>query len=230
MRNRIRFYQAKLNVSSKEIRGKIVSLLFFKKYEQEEAQMITDYMRTDLPVVDLGSSIGAISSNAALLSSSRVLCVEANPNLIDVIESNLTENAIPKNRVEVSNYAICDRKNSGSALYFTQRGSNELGRLCEASTEGAIQVKSIALSDLLRENQIGEYVLISDIEGAEVAFLFDDAECLKDCEQLFIELHEVEWDGRLYTVDILVNRILSLGFERVLQDNTNFYFRRNARS
>lgn len=217
----------KFSITSKQIKGKIISLLFFNKYEKEEIQMIHKHMRKDLPVLDLGSSLGVVATNAASITNQSILCVEANPSLKQIIINNFANNNVDEERYTVINAAICDPEHTGKPIYFSSRGSNELGRICDADTKGAIRVETALLSNLVQQNVQDDYILISDIEGAEAAFLFADSDALNQCQQLFIELHPVSWKGVDFEVKDLRARIDFLGFEEIEQRGMNFYYTRN---
>ncbi len=219
--------QLKFGISSRQIRGKIVALLYFNKYEKEELEMIQTHMRTDLPIIDLGSSLGVVATTAASISNQKIVCVEANPNLIDIISNNLSKKGKQENDFSVVNAAICDSNFEDRSIYFSSRGSNELGRICDAETEGAIEVEAVLLSKIVEEKVTDEFVLISDVEGAESAFLFSDSSALKNCSQLFIELHPVNWNSVDLSVDDLRQQITSLGFVEQEQRGTNFYYTRH---
>lgn len=224
----IRFNQLKFSVSSKQIKGKIVSLIFFQKYEREEVVMIRKFMRNDLPIIELGTSLGVVATTAAKISSNSIQCVEANKNLIPVIHENFGKNNIPGSRVSIINAAVCAEEDCGGILYFALNGSNELGRLCAKGTPGSVEVQTTSLINLSENIDSDEFVLISDIEGAEAAFLYDDHNSLAHCRQLFIELHDVEWKGSTYTVSDHIRQIESLGFSLVEQQGSNFYFTQDA--
>lgn len=224
----VRLYRLQFTVSSELIKGKIVSLIFFQKYEKEEVEMIRKYLRSDLPIIDLGSSLGIVATTAAAQSNQSIVCVEANEALMPLIEENLLSNGVTEDRYILVNAAITDSSNNGKSLFFETRGSNELGRLCTADTPNAIRVETITLNTVVSTLRDTDYVLISDIEGAEAAYLFSDTECLKACRQLFIELHPVTWNGAQLSIDDLVSRIQLLGFELVEQRGANFYFTQDA--
>lgn len=224
----VRANDLKFSISSRHIRGKIISLIFFKKYEKEEVQMIRKYMRNDLPIIDLGSSLGIVATNAAKVSNQSIICVEANVHLTDVICENLANNGIDENRFLVINAAICDLEQANKPIYFSSRGSNELGKICEKESKNAVRVETLLLSDLVEQKD--NYILISDIEGAEAAFLFSDSDCLDSCQQLFIELHAIQWKGVQYEVQDLTERIESLGFTEVEKRGMNYYYTRYEKS
>jgi len=74
--------------------------------------------------------------------------------------------------------------------------------------QGSVPVPALTLSDILRDNRItGRFSLVSDIEGAEVCFVENDAVALRRCEQVLIELHETSWAGQTVSVDRLRLRL-----------------------
>ena len=99
-----------------------------------------------------------------------------------------------------------------------------MGKICPPDTYGAIRVNSLLLSELVIEKGLKDFILISDIEGAEAAFLYADSSALDNCSQLFIELHAVNWNGIDYTVKDLRKRIEFLGFQQMEQRGMNFYY------
>ncbi len=101
-RGKIWFQHLILDVSSKEIKGRIVAQIFFQHYEREEAELVRKYLEGDRDIVELGSSTGAVATLAGKHSKKKLICVEANSKLIDVIKTNLTMNGIDKERIFVN--------------------------------------------------------------------------------------------------------------------------------
>ena len=64
-------------------------------YERAEIDFAQRYLRPSVDCVELGTSIGVLAVHVArrLSISSRLICVEANPELADIAESNLRMNA-----------------------------------------------------------------------------------------------------------------------------------------
>jgi hypothetical protein len=82
----------------------------------------------------------------------------------------------------------------------------------------ATSVPATTLGSVLREQSIGPFVLISDIEGAEAGIIFDDRESLADCRQIIVELHRTTYKGTLYEPDDLAAAIEARGFQLIGKD------------
>ncbi|PCJ67851.1 MAG: hypothetical protein COA58_01560 [Bacteroidetes bacterium] len=54
--------------------------------------------------------------------------------------------------------------------------------------------------------------MVADIEGAEKFFLLGDTSGLDGCEGMIIELHELDFEEKKYSVEDLKDTIVNLGF------------------
>ncbi len=190
--------------------GNKVALLL-GMYESAEVRFITAYLRSDLPVVELGSSIGAVSSVIAghLDNGQRLICVEPNPNLLSVLSDNLSRNASHLD-VKTLNAAVAYDAATVS-LHLT--GDNLTSRRSSQASEQSVEVPAVTLKEVVAGLGGGPYQLVLDIEGGEVAMLLNDATALQACELLVAELHEVRHGGRTYTVADQVDLLQANGFE-----------------
>jgi FkbM family methyltransferase len=80
----------------------------------------------------------------------------------------------------------------------------------------SVRVPALTLREILRKTGVDEYELISDIEGAEAAFLLKDPDVLRGCRRAVIELHETTVDGRTVTVSELAEAATANGL-RILR-------------
>jgi FkbM family methyltransferase len=193
----------RIDTSSPSVLPSIKAALFWGIYESAEARFVTRYLRRDLDILELGSSLGVISAQIArrIGPSGKLICVEANPHLISVIEKNVRQNcALTRGRV-VHGALPYDGGAQQSHVAFAINADNTTSRLAggDAGME-VVQVPALTVEGLLKEHGIGEYALVSDVEGAEIGFIENDGE-LSLCRQLIIELHETNWRGRHYTVE-----------------------------
>jgi FkbM family methyltransferase len=174
-------------------------MLFFRMYESAEQRFVARHLRSDLDVVELGSSLGVVTSQIArrLRPGSRLLAVEANEALLPTIRSNVARNA-PRASVEVVHGAI---DYSGAAEVELLPGAYSFsGRVGgEASGARAQLVPTTTLTKLLRDRDFGDYVLVSDIEGAEAGIIAGEQDALARCRQLLCELHDTRLAGRSYS-------------------------------
>ena len=193
----------RVDTSSPSVLPSTKAALFWGIYESAEARFVQSYLRRDLDVVELGSSLGVISAQIArrLGPSGTLICVEANPHLIGVIEKNVRRNcALARNRI-VHGALSYDRGEKRSHVAFAIDADNTASSLAGGGVGGeVVQVPALTLGELLNEHGVGEYTLVSDVEGAEIGFIENDGE-LSRCRQLIIELHEADWGGRHFTVE-----------------------------
>lgn len=178
---------------------KSVAMLFWNMYESAEARLIKQHLPTDQPVIELGASLGFVSSliGSRLNKGVLGLSLEANPNLIPVINATLSLNHLANMRVR--NLAI--NYDGQPGVLFNVATDNLVSRLSEESNGTAVEATT--LSNLLDELKWQRYTLVSDIEGAEAGFLLADAGALQMCQTVIIELHATHFRGNDYTIDDL---------------------------
>jgi FkbM family methyltransferase len=173
--------QAGLGVANALLRG---------KYERDEATMIMKHLPADLPVIELGGSLGVISRLIRSRLGAEVphLVVEANPDLIETCRFNAAQGAAP-GRTIVVNAAIYHDGPLARFRVGRDIHSNALaGR--EPDAGRVIEAKAVTLADLHR--QLGapaEVVLVSDIEGAEYAVFERESAILAHLRLAIVEIH-----------------------------------------
>lgn len=181
--------------------------LFWGIYESAEIRFIQRYLRTDLDVVELGSSLGVVASHIAQrIIGRRLICVEANPSLKETIQANLHANARSVDCRVIE--AAIDYEATDVGVTSFVRGRNNLdSKAARGEHEKSIWVKSTTLSALLREHTIDEYALVTDIEGAELGIFLADSAALRNCRQIIAELHDATFQQRSADVEDLINII-----------------------
>lgn len=187
--------------------------IFWRLYEGAEIRFVHQYLRCDLDVVELGSSIGVLACQVRkqMVTSRRLFCVEADPRLVEQIHTNLSLNKLEAN-VLVINHAIAYGIGAEELVSFSAGEANTLGQLTTGNGSGSdIKVRATTLSGLLEKNGIGEYSLICDIEGAEADIPLHDAVALEGCKQLIIELHKTVLGNRVFEVENLIELFSNVG-------------------
>ena len=112
---------------------------------------------------------------------------------------------------------------SGESELAMQITKNNLGNKIGNTEAGEIaHVKTTTLAEIIKNQGIGNFVLVSDIEGAEAGIIIEDAEALASCQQMLIELHPATHKGQTYSVEMLREKIESHGF-RLLEQRNNVY-------
>lgn len=223
-RDRIRSGSLTIRTAHPSISPRTKAQIFWGIYESAEIRFVQRHLRDDLDLLEVGSSLGVVSSHARsrLGAGARMVCVEANPDLIATIEANLSSNC-PGRAFAVLNRAL-DYESPGGTTRLRLWGDtseSHLGRLAHAA-DGAsraareVEVPSATIASLVRENGLRDYALISDVEGAEAGFVFADRAELDGCRQIIIELHDTEHAGRrLAWQDLLAELVGRFGFRVV---------------
>ena len=223
LRNKISYFNKTIILTNSPfITPYIKSMLYWRLYESAEAKSVMKYINDSHDIIELGSSIGAISSlSGKYKGDKKLVCIEVNSDLIPVIEKNLVYN-------EVKNYSIKNIAigNNSQDLWFTPGVHSTHGQVGKKMSNNSIKIKVISLSELLKIEQIKDYNLICDIEGSEIDILLSNPESLLNCQTLIIETHKVERNGRIFLPSDMKEIILKLGFACVEERDVNFVFKR----
>lgn len=163
------------------------------KYESEEADLIARHLPAELPVIELGGSLGVVSRliRSRLAPATRHLVVEANPDLIAACSRNALAGAAP-DTTDVLNAALF---HDGPEARFRIGEETHSNALDSGAGEGrVVSVPAVTLGDL--HERIGSpsrFALVADIEGAEFALFENDAETLAKAALAIVELHPREY-------------------------------------
>lgn len=212
----IPFHRLPIDVAGAGIPVANKAALWWGMYESAEYRLVRRFLRPDLPVIELGSSIGAISSVIAqhMDRGQRLTCVEANLALIPVLKRNLCRNA-DHLMVKIVHAAV---SYDSDVVRFAVSTNNLTSSIPSGSPAEATHVKSVRLAELVGGEAGPAFQMVADIEGAEVALYLQDANSLDRCEVMIVELHSTVWRGKPYTPSDLEHLIESLGFQVVARD------------
>ena len=171
----------------------VKSLLFFGFYERKEQQVIANYLLKDNTIVELGASIGVITSLLCRMTNKSVYAVEANP----LLQKNLE---LTKQKNNFSSLTIISSAISYTSSDFINFSIDENNLGSKVAPIGE-KVRTLTLHLLLTSYQIKDYILVADIEGAELElFLLETHhEVIRNCKQIIIELHDAEYNGVKYS-------------------------------
>jgi FkbM family methyltransferase len=206
----IPFSGTKIDVKGIKIPSRNKALLFWGLYESAELRFVKTHLDTKLPTIELGASIGGISSQLAsrLGQGTSLVCVEANRELISTLEHNVKTNA-KHTQATVKWGAVA----YDSEFVSFQIGEDHLVSSLTGNSKHAIEnVPAIKLRDIAPQQN---YQLVSDIEGGEYDMLIHDKECLQRCSKAIIELHPVTRDGSVISIDQLKAMFCDCGFSVV---------------
>lgn len=159
------------------------------KYEREEAAMIIDHLPADIPVIELGGSLGVVSGliRSRLAPDTRHLIVEANPDLIGACAHNAGGSTV-SGPTEVINAALFY---DAPVARFRIGGEVHSNALDVGEGAGrVVEVAAVTLQALhARIGAPGEFVLVADIEGAEYDLFARETETLRRVALAIVELH-----------------------------------------
>ncbi len=217
LRKELNYFGVKINSGNPFISDTNKAKIFWNIYESAEARLISKCMVDRYPVIELGSSLGIISTLIASKIHQKLICVEANPILIPSIEYNLK-------KIHFEKYIILNGAISYAeeAVRFKEDPDNNLnGRI--TVDEGVI-IEKISLNDIVKKFNIDQFILVMDIEGSEIEILLNDRKILNKCHMIILEIHRVTYKHKTYTVEDIRNIIIISGFAMVERDGNCMVF------
>jgi FkbM family methyltransferase len=211
---RIRHQGLWLDARSSDFSPRVRAQMFWGIYEGAETRMIRSLLRDSTTVVELGSSLGITTAHIATVMSpgDRVICVEANPQLVPGLMRGCLD-ALRPFRLEVIHAAVADHCGTTVLAMSPETGSSRVA--VPRLHESAVEVPALTLKEILHRAGVAEFDLVADIEGAEATFLLRDPDVLAGCQRAVIELHEsVVGSGKVRISDLLAAAI-GAGFQIV---------------
>jgi FkbM family methyltransferase len=210
--NRIRHHGLWFDVRSSDFSPQVRAQMFWGGYEGAETRMICGLLRGSTTVVELGSSLGVTSAHIAALMApgGHIVCVEANPQLL----AGLRERLVPRTasmRVDFVHAAVTSHCGHAVLAVSPKTVSSRLGAV--RPEDVAARVPALTLREILRRTGISDFDLVSDIEGAESAFLLQDPDVLRGCRRAIIEMHDTAVDGRAVSVSDLLEAAVAAGLQ-----------------
>lgn len=202
----------------------LTNALIKGKYEAEEAEFISRYLPSNMPVLELGGSLGIVSSliRKHLDTETAHLIVEANPALIEICSKNMSH---PAGKV------LCKAVSyDGSTANFEIKPNPHASMISNTSEDGTtiIEVEAITLTALWKEmGSPRGYTLVADIEGAELDMISYDVAALSYAGLVIIELHPHLYSERLESVDRIKSVLLDAGFS-LLEKSEDVYVWKNV--
>jgi FkbM family methyltransferase len=159
--------------------------LIMNKYEAPERWAVARYVRQDLPVVELGGSMGVVAcvTNRLLKNPAAHVVVEANPLVIPQLELNRSLN---HSRFEILNRAIAYGMES---VTFRPSSNVCISSITAVGDQAPVTVETIELRDIVRDRGFTRFNLICDIEGLEYDLAVHEMDILKNADTIILETH-----------------------------------------
>jgi FkbM family methyltransferase len=167
-------------------RGKVLRILG-GTYEPRQTALFEEHVRPGATVVDVGAHVGYYTLLSAVLAGpgGRVVACEPDPANAGFLRRHVELNRF--GNVRVVQVALSER--GGTARFAFGSGSGT-GRLADA---GELEVPTVRLDDLCREQALTPDAIKIDVEGAEAAVLRGAAETLARARPVvFLSTHGPE--------------------------------------
>jgi FkbM family methyltransferase len=195
------------------------SLFVFGRYETPERHAVRCLIDPDRPVVELGASIGVVAciTNKRLRSPDKHVVVEANPDLLPLLERNRDLNRC---KFTVLNRAVAYGRDEVPFNRGAFWGGNILG--VWGTNESPVPVKTVTLKGILDTWSFDRCTVICDIEGAEFQMIESELETLSErVAWLILEVHD-QIDAR--AAEGARQRLSQLGFRCVYEEERTSAF------
>ena len=218
--NVVRLDSCTFQVSHPAIRTASKSLLLLGGYERAEREILKAYLNRSLPVVELGGSIGVVAcvTNKLLRDPHKHVVVEANPDLIGVMNANRERNGC---MFLVVNRALAYDDDSTT---FYVDGHDFLASSVQVKTQSSIEVPVVSLGRILVQNGFHTCSLVCDIEGGEVELVRHEPQILqRHVAMIIVEIHgwRVGWEQGAE----MIRTLEDLGFRCLHQKDGTYVFR-----
>jgi FkbM family methyltransferase len=159
--------------------------LFTNKYEAAERQAVARYLKREIPVIELGGSMGVVAcmTNRLLKNPTAHVVVEANPLAIPQLELNKKLNG---SHFEIVNRAIAYGTDSVTFRPSANLAGNSITR---AGDQPPVTVDTCELGDLVQDRGFKKFTLVCDIEGLEYDLVCHEGDILKNADTIIMETH-----------------------------------------
>jgi len=179
-------------------------------YETSERYAVARFLPRTLPVVELGGSAGIVAclTNRLLADPTRHVVVEANPNVVPILERNRQANGC---RFQILHAAVAY---GAESIAFGVADDFLASSLTAPADGNRVTVPATSLAKIVADAGYDRCSVVCDIEGAEVALLKNESDLFKRVvETLLIEVHpSIVGRG---TVSWLETQLDALGFTTV---------------
>jgi FkbM family methyltransferase len=185
--------------------------LITNQYESSERQAVLRYLKRDIPVIELGGSMGVVAcvTNKLLKDPAAHVVVEANPMAIPRLEQNRKLNG---RGFQIVNRAIA----YGSDLVTFSPSAELAGTsITRPGDQPSVTVQAVTLGELARDRGFKRFSLVCDIEGLEYDLVCQESDILKNADTIIMETH-ARFIGEEKLSDMMT-RLEQLGFRTVAQ-------------
>lgn len=208
----VRLDGCKFTLDEKLLPANVVDLLLENNYEAPEREALKRFLDPGLPVIELGGCLGVVSclANRRLRHPEKHVVVEANLNLVPIIEDNRRRNGC---RFHVVHGAV----SYGAETTSFKVNDNILASSLHGDEQQTEVVPTVSLQLVLEEMGFERATLICDIEGAELQLVEHELGVIREHVQMIImELHDRMVGDE--STQRMLERLESVGFRIVSKD------------
>ena len=173
-------------------------------YELSERKIVSGILKVDDRVLEIGTGIGVVASVCSkLCTEGKLLCYEANPELVKAIRKNFSLNNV---QAELVNHCIA-AEDGVVDFYF---GENFISSSAYDRGKNIVPVPIKADSFARVVHEFGPSVIVMDIEGAEVTTLHTAD--LSDVRAIVLEVHP--WIVGENEIAAMYAKLAKMNFEK----------------
>ena len=184
-KNRVRLERMTFSTDLPSMDTWLKGEVFLGYYEAEQRTLVKRCLPTDLPVVEFGGGLGVVSclANRRLINRQDHVVVEANPQVVPLLERNRNMNDC---RFHVVNRALA--YDSATVALHVARSFADSRVGGDSGT--IVSVPATSLEAIADSFGFDQFALICDIEGAEASLVEREIDVLRQrVPFLLVEIH-----------------------------------------
>ena len=181
-----------------DVKGISRTLAFYKTREEDMVQVIQEYLKKDMIVVDCGSNIGfyPLLEAEILKGSGKIFAIEPDKRNFKMLEKNI-ELSKYGSIIKARNIAVSNKTGNEKMYVATQSNLNKLYSADDKDfiqrhgVEKSVDVETITLDDFCAKEKVQVDFLRMDIEGYEVEVFQGMRDTFKNAKKGFMVLLEL---------------------------------------
>ena len=184
-----------------------------RPYEAPEAEMVRKYISIGMSVIELGGCYGIISAliRKQIGPDAQHIIVEADPSLAKVCASN----ANLENTNNLAEVVVAAIDYSGAKKITFSPGQNAHGGRVANDEERGFTVPTTTLTEQVSKLVENEYVLVCDIEGAELDLCQNEKSALSKAYLVILETHPKIYPGKKLDYNQIQTNIENAGLVEI---------------
>lgn len=195
----------RLYLHPEQVGSDVLRSLLTGAYEREEAQLVREYLPSDVDVIELGAGLGYVSCviDETIRDDRVQIAIEPNPMLVPWLERTRVLND--------AGYTVREQAYSATA----NSTKLDIGDSCwtaRTSDTRGVDVPAANLAQIREEEDLELFALVMDVEGAEYELLTAELALLEArCSHLIVEFHDSGPQADAYSDDLAESSFELLG-------------------